>query len=187
MGMSDRKGRIARLAALPVLAVCGFLAAATFAGVGIGQTTTTTTDPPPPSTDTTTTTTTTPPGDEGCTPGFWKNLDQHLDEWTGLTPGQTIESLFDVPDSLGIDSTTLIQVLGPPAAGAINGSGPNGEYQLLRHGVAGVLSANHSGVNYPLSAGEVIALVNGAIGGTAAQIQAAKNILAAANEQGCPL
>ena len=183
--MSDRKGRIAKLAALPALAVCGFLAAATFAGVGIGQTTTTTTDPPP-STTTTTTTTTTPDFD-GCTPGFWKNLAQHLDEWTGLTPGQTIESLFDVPDGLGIDSKTLIQVLGPPAAGAINGSGPNGEYQLLRHGVAGVLSANHSGVNYPFSAAEVIALVNGAIGGTAAQIEAAKNILAAANEQDCPL
>lgn len=180
--MSDRS-RIAKLASLPVLALCGFLVAAMFAGVGLGLGTTDST-----STETTTTTTTTPPGDEGCTPGFWKNLDKHLDEWTGLTPGQSVESVFDVPDSLGIDSKTLIQVLGPPASGAINGSGPNGSYQLLRHAIAALLNANSPDVDYPFDPDSIVADTNAALATQDADtIEDQKDEFADANEAGCPL
>ncbi len=61
--MSERKRRAAKLLGVPALAVCGFLVAATVAGVGLavpGTTTTTTTDT---TTDTTTTTTPPPSGD----------------------------------------------------------------------------------------------------------------------------
>ncbi len=191
--MSDRKGRIAKLAALPVLAVCGFLAAATFAGVGFGTTT-------PSTTDTSTTgydhddhdhhhddTTTPPPDFDGCTPGYWKST-QHHDEWTGLTPGQTLESVFDVPDSYGIDLKTLDQALGPPGSGALNGSGPDGVYQLLRHATAGILNANHPDVDYPFSAGDIVAAVNFVLVFKNKDLNnLLKDILASANERGCPL
>src|SRR5919109_4005268 len=105
--MRGRKGRLAKLLSVPVLAVCGFALAATLAGVGLATeiTSTTTTPPtttPPPTTTTTTpsttTTTTTPPGNEGCTPGFWKN---HVDAWEGFSPDQTVGEVFtDAPDSV---------------------------------------------------------------------------------------
>ena len=94
-GMDERthKRRIAKLAALPVLAVCGFLRRRHSRGSESAQTTETDTD-----TSTVTTTTDPPPPDfDGCTPGYWKST-QHHDEWTGYTPGQTLESVFDVPD-----------------------------------------------------------------------------------------
>ncbi len=124
---------------------------------------------------------------EGCTPGFWKSP-QHADSWVGLSPGATLESVFSVPDSLNIDSKTLDQALGPPGAGALNGSGPNGAYQLLRHAIAGMLNANSPDVNYPVSAGAIVIAVNIALAtNNATVIEAVKNALAAANERGCPL
>ena len=119
--------------------------------------------PRPPRSTTTTTTTTPPPDFDGCTPGYWKST-QHHDEWTGFTPGQTLESVFDVPDSYGIDLKTLDQALGPPGSGALNGSGPDGVYQLLRHATAGILNANHPDVDYPFSAGDIVAAVNFVLG-----------------------
>jgi hypothetical protein len=169
--MSDRK-HVAKLVSLPVLALCGFLIAATMAGVGLG----------------TVVTTTTVEEFDGCTPGFWKNLEQHGDEWTGLSPTDTLEDVFDVPDGLGIDDVTLIQALGPPADDALNGDGPNGAYQLLRHAIAGILNANHPDVDYPFSAAEIIALTNAALlTGDKDTINAQKDEFADANEAGCPL
>jgi hypothetical protein len=89
---------------------------------------------------------------------------------------------------LGIDAKTLDQALGPPGAGALNGGGPNGSYQLLRHAIAGILNANSPGVNYPFEDGPIITAVNLALATQdAALIQLAKNALAAANERRCPL
>ncbi len=171
--MSGRGSRIAKLFSLPVLAVCGFLVAAMFAGVGLGVGTT----------GSTTETTTTTGGGEGCTPGYWKT-DQHLDSWvaTGFSPNQTLESVFDVPDSLGIDTITLRQALGPPTPGALNGGGVNA---LLRHAVAALLNAAHPDVDNGLTAASVIADTNAAL--ASGDYEDQKNIFAALNEQDCPL
>ncbi|MFQ5879010.1 MAG: hypothetical protein ACE5IZ_02400, partial [Dehalococcoidia bacterium] len=44
---------------------------------------------------------------EACTPGFWKNLRRHLDEWVaaGYAPGQLFEPIFlrDVPGTPTLD------------------------------------------------------------------------------------
>jgi len=100
-------------------------------------------------------------GGEGCTPGFWKN---NADKWgavawEGYTPGQTLESVFDVPDSLGLDSKTLLQALEFKG-----GKGVQGAAQiLLRAGVAALLNAANPNIDYAKSASEIIADVNGAL------------------------
>lgn len=95
---------------------------------------------------------------QGCTPGFWKN---HTGAWfgTGYSPGDTLESVFNVPDPLGLDSNTLRQALSYPG-----GSGVLGAAKILfRAAVAALLNAAHSDVNYPLTTSQVISQVNTAL------------------------
>jgi hypothetical protein len=77
----------------------------------------------PTDTPTNTPTSTPPPAFEGCTPGFWKQ-EQHFDSWAGFTMNQTLESVFEVPDSFGLDNATLLQALsfkgGPTTTQAAN-------------------------------------------------------------------
>jgi hypothetical protein len=109
------------------------------------------TDPPTP---------TPPPGDDGCTPGYWKQ-DQHFDSWisTGFSPFQTLESVFNVPDSLGMDNNTLLQALNFGGGPGVSGAAQN----LLRAAVAALLNSAHPGVDYPRTTAEVIASVNAAL------------------------
>jgi uncharacterized repeat protein (TIGR01451 family) len=116
-----------------------------------------------------------PQAGEGCTPGYWKQ-DQHFDSWVGFSPNQTLESVFNVPDSLGLDNVTLAEAL------ALNGGGVNA---LLRHAVAALLNSSSPGVDYDLSTAAVIAATNAAL--ASGDYEAQKNIFAALNEQGCPL
>ena len=97
-----------------------------------------------------------PPGDQGCTLGYWKN---HTGSWQGYTPGQTLEDVFDVPDSLGIDNDTLLTALN-------YGGGPGvlgGARILLKQAVASLLNAANGGVGFPLSTADVIAQTNAAL------------------------
>ena len=95
-------------------------------------------------------------GDEGCTPGYWKN---HPESWQTYTPGQNLESVFNVPDALGLDATTLLQALDLGGGPGVQG----GAQILLRAAVAALLNAAHTGVDYPQTAAAVIAAVNTAL------------------------
>jgi hypothetical protein len=124
-------------------------------------------------------------GAEGCTPGYWK-VAQHLDSWvpTGYAPSQTLESVFDVPDSYGLDNYTLRQALGFKGGSSISGAAQI----LLRAGVAALLNAAHPDVDYALSTAEVIAQVNAALAsGDRATILSLAADLDAANNSDCPL
>src|SRR5688572_12443579 len=81
-------------------------------------------------------------GQEGCTPGYWKN---HTLNWEEYTPTQTLDELFNFPTSLASYSDdTLLQALNYGG-----GSGVEGAAQvLLRAGVAAFLNAAHEGVGY---------------------------------------
>jgi hypothetical protein len=117
------------------------------------------------------------PGDEGCTPGYWKN---HLDMWEVLKPDSGFNETFDVtPEISGFtDAFTLLD--------AIN-KGGGGVNKLARHGVAGALSASSSGVRYPFSYGEVLNLVQSGLAGDEPDGEPEATWLAGANELGCSL
>jgi uncharacterized repeat protein (TIGR01451 family) len=116
-----------------------------------------------------------PPGGEGCTPGFWKQ-DQHFDSWVGFLPDQTLESVFDVPDDLGLDDVTLLEALS---------TGGGGVNALLRHAVAALLNASSPDVDFDLTVAQVISATNAAL--ASGDFEAQKDIFAGFNEQSCPL
>lgn len=95
----------------------------------------------------------------GCTPGFWKN---HTSAWagTGFSPSQETSSVFSIPGGLSsLGSKTLLQSLDGGGGSGVLGAAKI----LLRAGVAALLNAAHSGVNYPLTTSEVISSVNSAL------------------------
>lgn len=122
-----------------------------------------------------------PPPHAGCTPGFWKN---HTDLWTGYSTSQTLESVLDVPDVLGLDNYTLLEALsfggGPGATGMAR--------NLLRQAVAALLNAAHPLVNYPMTEGAVIGSVNYALASlNRGTMETLKDQLDAFNNLGCPI
>jgi hypothetical protein len=130
-----------------------------------------------------------PLGNEGCTPGFWKQS-QHFDSWTApFTPGQSLISAFPSLDELTAtqENRTLLATLA---------QGGGGVTALLRHFVAAVLNAANPDVTskYENIQAIVDAVETVLQGGTAtlggvqfSSVEALKNALEAANELGCPL
>jgi hypothetical protein len=117
---------------------------------------------------------------EGCTPGYWKN---HIDAWVGYTTGQTVESVFDVPDVFGLDNDTLLTALAYQG-----GTGDVGAAKiLLRAGVAALLNAANSSIDYPLTTAQVIALVNAALAGSSSDMLTLATTLDGYNNLVCPL
>jgi hypothetical protein len=176
--MRGRKGRLAKLLSVPVLAVCGFALAATMAGVGLATTTSSTTTTTPPTTVPTTTTTTTtpttttePPGNEGCTPGFWKN---HPEDWDVYVPEQLVGSVFSAAPA-SVANLTLLQ-------GLQNGGGQ--EQALTRHAIAALLAAANDEVEYPLTVQQVIDMVNAAF--ASGDFEPTKDLLDEFNNAGAP-
>lgn len=130
--------------------------------------------PPPP-----------PPPAEGCTPGYWKQ-DQHLAAWgpTGYAPNQTLEDVFDVPDSLGLDATALQQALSLDGGPGTSG----GARILLRAAVAALLNSAQPEVDYPLATSDVISSVNAALAsGSRDTMLGLATTLDQDNNLGCPL
>jgi hypothetical protein len=122
-------------------------------------------------------------GAQGCTPGYWKQ-DQHYDSWVNYSPSQTLESVFDVPDSLGMDNTTLLQALQGGGGSGISGASKI----LLRAAVASLLNASNSSVAFPLSTANIVSVVNAALAsGDRDAILALAADLDAKNNLGCPL
>lgn len=129
--------------------------------------------PPPP-----------PTGDQGCTPGYWKN---HADSWpaTGYSTGASVQSVFASAAAYpGIGEASLMEALGFKGGSGVEGGARN----LLRAAVAGLLDASHPGVDYPRAPGALVADVDAALAsgdrdtmlGLAAAIDADNNL-------GCPL
>jgi hypothetical protein len=100
-------------------------------------------------------------------PGFWKQP-QHLDAWVTYTPGQTLESVFDVPDAFGLDDVTLLAALSQAVAALLNAASPE--------------------VDFPLTEAEIIAQVNAALAsGDRDTILALAEELDTFNNLFCPL
>jgi hypothetical protein len=106
-----------------------------------------------------------------------------LDAWIGLSPGQSLEAVFDVPDSLGLDGMSLQSALsfggGPDLEGAAR--------ILLRSAVAALLNAAQPGVDYPLTEAQIISQVDLALAsGDRSTIIDLAATLDALNNLGCP-
>ncbi|MBI3971499.1 MAG: hypothetical protein HY332_09440 [Chloroflexi bacterium] len=139
----------------------------------------------PTATNTPQAATPTPTPFEGCTPGYWKQP-QHLDSWapTGFSPNQTLESVFDVPDSFGLDNVSLLDALSLQGGPGLRGAAE----VLLREAVAALLNSAHPDVDYPRSTSAVITAVNAALAsGNRATILNLAAALDADNNLGCPL
>jgi hypothetical protein len=95
------------------------------------------------------------PGNEGCTPGFWKN---HPAVWQVYLPGQTLASVFTGVDP-SLANKTLLEALGFQGGPGVLGA----QQILLRAAVASLLNAAHSNIDFPRTTAEVIASVNTAL------------------------
>lgn len=120
------------------------------------------TPPPPP-----------PTGNNGCTPGYWKQS-HHFDSWpAAYTPGMDFDAVFGV--NVFNPNRTLLQALS---------AGGGGWNALGRHAVAALLNAA-SGF-YPLTTAQVISAVQAAAANSSL-VESTHNNLAAKNELGCLL
>ena len=93
----------------------------------------------------------------------------------------TFEAVFGVDVTLRVDNQLVAD---PTLLQALNAQG-GGVNALARHAVAALLNASNPDVDSDFTTAEVIALVQEAI--ATGDFERIKNILAAANEQGCPL
>ncbi len=83
-------------------------------------------------------------GNEGCSPGFWKN---HTDVWEEYRPGTTLGSVWDIPGALAsFRNDTFLQALGYGGGPGLTGAARI----LFRASVAAYLNAAHEGLGYPL-------------------------------------
>lgn len=125
-----------------------------------------------------------PPGEDGCTPGYWKN---HTDSWagTGYSPLQTTGSVFSGASAFPtLASQSLLQSLqGGGGSGTLGGA-----RILVRAAVAALLNAGHSGVDYPRTTAEILADVNAALtSNNRNAMLALASELDSDNNLGCPL
>jgi len=116
-----------------------------------------------------------PTGNQGCTPGYWKQ-EQHFGNWEVALSTTFAQAGMN----FGFTGTLL---------SGLNANG-GGVQALARHAAAAYLnSLAGSGVNYAYTTAQVQAIANGTGAYSGLSIEARKNLLAAANEGvgGCPL
>ncbi len=124
-------------------------------------------------------------GDEGCTPGYWKQS-QHFDSWVGHTTTDTAGSLFSSLQAAcpALASKTLLQSLQ-------GGGGPafcDKVQILIRAAVAAVLNADNPNVAYPRTVTEIKNAVNTAINSASSStVTTRASSIDKDNNLGCPL
>ena len=82
-------------------------------------------------------------GNEGCTPGYWKN---HTDNWEEATPGVPVKWIYSSVAGTAFENTTMLEALQGGGGRGLDGA----RKILLRAAVAAWLNAAHEGLGYPL-------------------------------------
>ena len=118
-------------------------------------------------------------GDEGCTPGYWKQS-HHFDSWTApYDPGDPVAGVF-----AGAGAGTLLDALQGGGGSGVAGA----RKILLRAAVAALLNAASNGVEYPHSIAEIDAAVEAALASNDRDTMLdLAGELDADNNLGCPL
>jgi hypothetical protein len=135
----------------------------------------------------------------GCTPGYYKNLDKHEHAWdsAGYDPGQSVDSVFDVPSDLpahrrdkgpkDLGLYSLHEALSFSGGPGVLGAARN----LLRSGVAALLNAAHPGIQYGYDGGSPASVIDAVNAALATEdrgvILALHGELDLLNNEGCPL
>lgn len=82
-------------------------------------------------------------GNEGCTPGYWKN---HTSNWQEYRPSTRLGQPWDFPAELAsFENVTMLQALQGGGGSGLDGAART----LLRASTAAYLNAAHEGVGYP--------------------------------------
>jgi hypothetical protein len=120
-------------------------------------------------------------GNDGCTPGYWKN---HTDDWEETKPTELFSALFSDGTSGVLAGVTMQQAL---AGGG--GSGVSGAEKILaRAAAAAWLNAAHEGLGYPLRRNWFVSRVVDALeSGDRQQMLSLAAELDELNNLGCPL
>ena len=125
-------------------------------------------------------------GNEGCTPGYWKN---HTSNWQEYRPSRLVNTVFTIPTNLeSLGKLTFLKALQGGGGAGVQGAAKI----LLRAAVAGFLNAAHEGVGYPYrrfnEPFEILERVDAALasGNRKTMLDLAAQ-LDAANNLGCPL
>ncbi|MFC1866487.1 hypothetical protein ACFLYB_07265 [Chloroflexota bacterium] len=126
-------------------------------------------------------------GDEGCTPGFWKNNAKNKDAvaWVGYDPEDDFSGTFVIDEQElrangknVFSDPTLLQALNA------NGSGIN---LLARAATAALLNASNPNINYPRTEAEIKADVAAAVAAGDEAIQTLGEELDDDNNLGCSI
>ena len=125
-------------------------------------------------------------GNEGCTPGYWKN---HTDNWEEYTTDTKLSTLWTFPAELSeFGDWTMLEALQ-----AQGGPGVKGATEILiRAAVAAYLNAAHEGVGYPYRRAAAPFNIKSHVNAALASLNRGKIIdlastLDKANNLGCPL
>lgn len=123
-------------------------------------------------------------GFQGCTPGYWKQLNQHEWAWDPDNSGDTYLTTDSFEAIFGLSGTTLgaAYTLFDAVDNEGDGDGPT---MLARHATAALLNINNPDVNYPYSTSELISQVQNAF--AVGEYQSLKDTLDGFNNAGCPL
>jgi hypothetical protein len=116
-------------------------------------------------------------GNNGCTPGYWRN---HANRWEGFSPGQNFDYVFGVT-YLGTEVTLGMAVDKPNLYGTFAFHA----VAALLNSTGGVPNADGTTVDYAFTTQQVIDMVKAAVNG--GDIEATKNMFETENEKGCPL
>jgi hypothetical protein len=121
-------------------------------------------------------------GDEGLSPGYWKN---HLSSWYTYDDETEIGDVFTIPSSLSeLDDDTFLAALNYRGGNKVIGAARI----LLRSAVAALLNAAHPDIDYPLSTSAIISDVNDALASlNRATILDLKDVLDGYNNLGAEL
>jgi hypothetical protein len=125
-----------------------------------------------------------PTGEQGCTPGYWKN---HPDCWECYDPDALVCDVFTIPAELAAifcdnDLTMMDAML--TARGGRGVGGP--ARMLMFHAVAAVLNACDADIAYPMTGSAVISAVNAALATLdRGEIITLKSMLDMYNNYGC--
>jgi hypothetical protein len=127
---------------------------------------------------------TVPPGNEGCTPGYWKNK---TFAWvaTAFSPDMLVGDVFTLPGEFSsLGSATLLEALSWSSGDLAIEKAAN----LIKHAVASLLNASHAGVAFSWAVGDIIDAVNDAlVGGDPDYMDDLHVVFDDANNAGCPL